>query len=924
MSIMEENKFLKDIAEVVDEFFLVRLLEDCDYEEIEKPWNGGEDTMPMVENIDFQTRLLANFYTASRNSETLLSRELMIGVPSPWIMSFDVSLKWNSSNVNKEELDVQVSRWSHLLEGTDEYLPKQDFVIHDVETLCYYLCHVLNIVLLPEQSTDNNAEQGSPRFRIHCSDIQQGNLGDSVDTNNGTEFDYVYHLLQYCPPILDFLDEFSIMSQKFHSPLIALQRLPLWNRLYEEMYSDESKHFHYSYKRGQAQKGDRYCSTFKKLAFSYLFNDHRRKYLDMKKMHFLHKQRIEIEHPPPPPSKYARPSSSLVVRHRRILRDNIQGFTKDEIQKILRRAGILFEDGCVYEEIRGTIRVFMETLMNQVNVVIQMRRLNVINVVSCDDVLTALSLFKSISSVGRPNIPSTVYGYGVNGGIRHLFLKCLNKILWQVHPMLSCSALAMSIINDMVTQFCLDVLHTAHQLKKSDSTLINKEDAEYTTYEQDDLIINYDDDEEEREKRECDEEYHNGNYFGISYGEGTRVLEDTRYVDERRTTEVKFYFDFDDVPDGEADRDLEIFENHNLQIITVEAIEQACRSLFPKEIFKHMKSEATKAVAKFNRSGEFKWCADVGNGEIEETAGMCGIQMIPEYILLLSKVYVTAPKHILLHAAIYLAAAADYIAAEIIELSGNVTKGMKSYEISARHILLGIENDDDMKSVFPGVIRGGGVKKYIPDLMIPNAQELPLEYTVPGSEQLLNKFAEEVKQYGPRVNPLTGEYVMWVANRDAIQLSHGWCPALIPDYRSQLLPPSLACLANCSLLNAMSVITVDERQALALQGYGTEDQATWHGILSHPRLLWTCRLYEVIQEQEDILPAFRVDVMYQYALEVLQDFICDMDFTFEATLLMRTVLERYLVESAYKASKLLVNDGRIVLKPADWRVAYKM
>ena len=48
------------------------------------------------------------------------------------------------------------------------------------------------------------------------------------------------------------------------------------------------------------------------------------------------------------------------VRHRKVLRDNIQGLTKPAFRRLLARAGVKRASGLIYEELRGIIKVGME------------------------------------------------------------------------------------------------------------------------------------------------------------------------------------------------------------------------------------------------------------------------------------------------------------------------------------------------------------------------------------------------------------------------------------------------------------------------------------------------------------------------------------------------------------------------------------
>ena len=50
-------------------------------------------------------------------------------------------------------------------------------------------------------------------------------------------------------------------------------------------------------------------------------------------------------------------------RHRKILRDNIQGITKPAIRRLARRGGVKRISGLIYEETRGVLKVFLENII---------------------------------------------------------------------------------------------------------------------------------------------------------------------------------------------------------------------------------------------------------------------------------------------------------------------------------------------------------------------------------------------------------------------------------------------------------------------------------------------------------------------------------------------------------------------------------
>ena len=48
-------------------------------------------------------------------------------------------------------------------------------------------------------------------------------------------------------------------------------------------------------------------------------------------------------------------------RHRKVLRDNIQGITKPAIRRLARRGGVKRISGLIYEETRGVLKIFLES-----------------------------------------------------------------------------------------------------------------------------------------------------------------------------------------------------------------------------------------------------------------------------------------------------------------------------------------------------------------------------------------------------------------------------------------------------------------------------------------------------------------------------------------------------------------------------------
>ena len=55
-------------------------------------------------------------------------------------------------------------------------------------------------------------------------------------------------------------------------------------------------------------------------------------------------------------------------RHRKVLRDNIQGITKPAIRRLARRGGVKRISGLIYEETRGVLKVFLENVIRDAEI----------------------------------------------------------------------------------------------------------------------------------------------------------------------------------------------------------------------------------------------------------------------------------------------------------------------------------------------------------------------------------------------------------------------------------------------------------------------------------------------------------------------------------------------------------------------------
>ena len=74
-------------------------------------------------------------------------------------------------------------------------------------------------------------------------------------------------------------------------------------------------------------------------------------------------------------------------RHRKVLRDNIQGVTKPAIRRLARRGGVKRISGLIYEETRGVLKVFLENVIKDAVTYTEHRRAKTVSIL---DVLYAL------------------------------------------------------------------------------------------------------------------------------------------------------------------------------------------------------------------------------------------------------------------------------------------------------------------------------------------------------------------------------------------------------------------------------------------------------------------------------------------------------------------------------------------------------
>ena len=85
-------------------------------------------------------------------------------------------------------------------------------------------------------------------------------------------------------------------------------------------------------------------------------------------------------------------------RHRKILRDNIQGITKPAIRRLARRGGVKRISGLIYEETRNVLKSFLENIVKDAVTYTEHARRKTV---------TAMDVIYALKRQGK-----TLYGFG--------------------------------------------------------------------------------------------------------------------------------------------------------------------------------------------------------------------------------------------------------------------------------------------------------------------------------------------------------------------------------------------------------------------------------------------------------------------------------------------------------------------------------
>ena len=85
-------------------------------------------------------------------------------------------------------------------------------------------------------------------------------------------------------------------------------------------------------------------------------------------------------------------------RHRKVLRDNIQGISKPAIRRLARRGGVKRISGLIYEETRGVLKSFLKNLIRDTVMYTECAKRRTV---------TAMDVVHALKRQGK-----TIYGFG--------------------------------------------------------------------------------------------------------------------------------------------------------------------------------------------------------------------------------------------------------------------------------------------------------------------------------------------------------------------------------------------------------------------------------------------------------------------------------------------------------------------------------
>lgn len=386
-----------------------------------------------------------------------------------------------------------------------------------------------------------------------------------------------------------------------------------------------------------------------------------------------------------------------VKKHKKVLRDNIQGITNSAITRLARQAGVVRLNSLVYEEIRGILRSKLEEVLKKATILVEHFHKRTISM----DVVIASLPFHMFTTSTRYDIFKKPKINGKRGSItlrqirfyqkqfgtfllrKSSFARLVHEVGQDFKNDLRYSRLGIKALQTFIEMYIINLF------KKTIAVGINS--GRVTLYPKDLQIV----------RNLESKEYVNhitgvpAHNFGIYINKVLKQVHPNNQLSENVKSQINGFLNYFGSTLSSICFDLtgKVFHKKNTPaVISARHIQTAVRLLIPGQLAKHAVSEGTKAVTKFTAT-----VGDAKNGKKTSRSSRSGLQFP---VSVCEKIIRNYGRSVRSTSGVYLAAVLEYITAEILELSGNASRDNKMIKINPRHLFLSIDNDEELSELF--------------------------------------------------------------------------------------------------------------------------------------------------------------------------------------------------------------------------------
>lgn len=438
------------------------------------------------------------------------------------------------------------------------------------------------------------------------------------------------------------------------------------------------------------------------------------------------------------------------MSNRKIFRNNIQAITSNAVKRLARRAGVKRISGLVYEEVRGNTRVFLEDVLRSTIVRVSFTKSKTIKVKHVEPSLDVAMYSAAISDFKcharkraekkegskRRHHPGTVALSDIRhyqkGGCLMISRAGFNRFVREIAQDFK-TGLRLSTDAALLLQYATEA-HLVHLLEGANNaalhagrTGIMPKDLQLVRHIAPDVkvlptssnvpIIN----------------------FNVSID---RVLGQF-HPDSGLGSDAKSQLNFlvNKLASAVINTATELADLNNQSTLDIKVVQSAVLEVLPGELAKHAVSQGTKAVTKFTTHKVEKKTKTSGATKAGLVFSVSKVRTLLKDCATLQKVRQKAgeddkrrtilvkkgcDRRVGAGASVYLAAVLEYIAGEVLELSGNSARDHKHVRITARDLTLAINNDEELaelKKKLNVEILGGGVLPHISHKLLPVKKE---------------------------------------------------------------------------------------------------------------------------------------------------------------------------------------------------------